>query len=73
MSQAVELVVLNPTFIIGPALVTSLRSSLVAIKAIVEGTMPALPRQRFGVAWRSLRSRLLRKSVVLLALSGPLF
>ncbi len=45
-----ELVVLNPTFIIGPSLVTSLRSSLVAIKAIAEGTMPALPRQRFGVA-----------------------
>jgi nucleoside-diphosphate-sugar epimerase len=45
-----ELVVLNPTFIIGPTLVTSLRSSLVGIKAIAEGTMPALPRQRFGVA-----------------------
>ncbi|MDA8196252.1 MAG: NAD-dependent epimerase/dehydratase family protein [Actinomycetota bacterium] len=45
-----ELVVLNPTFIIGPSLVTSLRSSLVAIKAIAEGTMLALPRQRFGVA-----------------------
>jgi nucleoside-diphosphate-sugar epimerase len=45
-----ELVVLNPTFIIGPSLVTSLRSSLVAIKAIAEGTMPALPRQRFGIA-----------------------
>jgi nucleoside-diphosphate-sugar epimerase len=45
-----ELVVLNPTFIVGPSLVTSLRSSLVAIKAIAEGTMPALPRQRFGVA-----------------------
>lgn len=45
-----ELVVLNPTFIIGPTLVTTLRSSLVAIKAIAEGTMPALPRQRFGVA-----------------------
>ena len=45
-----ELVVLNPTFIIGPTLATSLRSSLVAIKAIAEGTMPALPRQRFGVA-----------------------
>ncbi len=44
-----ELVVLNPTFIIGPTLVTSLRSSLVAIKAIAEGTMAALPRQRFGV------------------------
>jgi nucleoside-diphosphate-sugar epimerase len=45
-----DLVVLNPTFIIGPTLVTTLRSSLVAIKAIAEGTMPALPRQRFGVA-----------------------
>ena len=41
---------LNPTFIIGPTLVASLRSSLVAIKAIAEGTMSALPRQRFGVA-----------------------
>jgi len=46
----IELVVLNPTFIIGPTLITELRSSLVAIKAIAEGTMPALPRQRFGVA-----------------------
>jgi nucleoside-diphosphate-sugar epimerase len=45
-----ELVVLNPTFIIGPTLVSALRSSLVGIKAIAEGTMPALPRQRFGVA-----------------------
>ncbi len=45
-----ELVVLNPTFIIGPTLVTSLRSSLFGIKAIAEGTLPALPRQRFGVA-----------------------
>jgi len=45
-----DLVVLNPTFIIGPTLVTALRSSLVAMKAIAEGTMPALPRQRFGVA-----------------------
>jgi nucleoside-diphosphate-sugar epimerase len=45
-----ELVVLNPTFIIGPTLVTSLRSSLVGFKAISEGTLPALPRQRFGVA-----------------------
>ncbi len=44
-----ELVVLNPTFIIGPTLVTSLRSSLVAIKAIANGTMAVLPRQRFGV------------------------
>ena len=44
-----ELVVVNPTFIAGPSLVTSLRSTLTAFKAIIEGTMPALPRQRFGV------------------------
>ena len=44
-----QLVVVNPTFIAGPSLVPSLRSSLTAFKAIIEGTMPALPRQRFGV------------------------
>lgn len=47
---ATELVVVNPTFIIGPTLTSTLRSSLIAIKAIVEGTWPALPRQRFGAA-----------------------
>ena len=44
-----QLVVMNPTFIAGPSLVPTLRSSLAAFKAIIEGTMPALPRQRFGV------------------------
>ena len=44
-----ELVVVNPTFIAGPSLVSSLRSSLSGFKAIIEGTMAALPRQRFGV------------------------
>src|ERR1700685_882471 len=44
-----QLVVVNPTFIAGPSLVTALRSTLTAFKAIIEGTMPALPRQRFGV------------------------
>jgi dihydroflavonol-4-reductase len=44
-----QLVVVNPTFIAGPSLVPSLRSTLTAFKAIIEGTMPALPRQRFGV------------------------
>jgi nucleoside-diphosphate-sugar epimerase len=44
-----QLVVVNPTFIAGPSLVSSQRSSLTAFKAIIEGTMPALPRQRFGV------------------------
>lgn len=45
-----ELVVMNPTFIAGPSLVRSLRSSLSGFKAIIEGTMPALPHQRFGIA-----------------------
>ncbi len=44
-----ELVVLNPTFIAGPSLVPGLRSTLTYFKMIIEGTMPALPRQRFGV------------------------
>ena len=44
-----QLVVVNPTFIAGPSLVPALRSSMTAFKAIIEGTMPALPRQRFGV------------------------
>ena len=44
-----ELVVVNPTFIAGPSLVSALRSTLTGFKAIIEGTMPALPRQRFGV------------------------
>jgi nucleoside-diphosphate-sugar epimerase len=44
-----QLVVVNPTFIAGPSLVPTQRSSLTAFKAIIEGTMPALPRQRFGV------------------------
>lgn len=45
-----ELVVINPTFIAGPTLTTQVRSSLVFFKALVEGTMTVVPRQRFGVA-----------------------
>lgn len=44
-----QLVVLNPTFIAGPSLVSALRSTLNYFKMIIEGTMPTLPRQRFGV------------------------
>src|SRR6202034_3339582 len=44
-----QLVVMNPTFIAGRSLVSTLRSTLTAFKAIIEGTMPALPRQRFGI------------------------
>ena len=44
-----QLAVVNPTFIAGPSLIPALRSTLTYFKAIIEGTMPALPRQRFGV------------------------
>ncbi|HEX4252593.1 MAG TPA: NAD-dependent epimerase/dehydratase family protein [Pseudonocardia sp.] len=45
-----ELVVINPTFILGPALTTQARSSLQLIKAMLDGTMTVVPRQRFGIA-----------------------
>ncbi len=45
-----ELVVVNPTFILGPTLTTDARSSLQMIKAMLDGTITVLPRQRFGVA-----------------------
>lgn len=45
-----ELVVINPTFIAGPTLTRDVRSSLLFFKALLEGTMTAVPRQRFGVA-----------------------
>ncbi len=45
-----ELVVINPTWIVGPPLVKEIRSSLHFFKGLFEGTMTTLPRQRFGVA-----------------------
>jgi nucleoside-diphosphate-sugar epimerase len=45
-----ELVVVNPTFILGPTLTTQARSSLQMIKAMLDGKMPVVPRQHFGVA-----------------------
>jgi dihydroflavonol-4-reductase len=45
-----ELVVVNPTFILGPTLTAQARSSLQLIKAMLEGAMPVVRRQRFGVA-----------------------
>jgi nucleoside-diphosphate-sugar epimerase len=45
-----ELVVVNPTFILGPTLTTQARSSLQIIKAMLDGMMPVVRRQRFGVA-----------------------
>ena len=40
----------NPTFILGPTLTTEARSSLLLTKAMLDGTMPVVRRQRFGVA-----------------------
>ena len=45
-----ELVVVNPTFILGPTLTTQARSSLQLTKAMLDGTMPVVRRQCFGVA-----------------------
>jgi nucleoside-diphosphate-sugar epimerase len=42
-------VAVNPTFIAGPSLVSTARSTLGIFKAIIEGAIPALPRQRFGI------------------------
>jgi len=45
-----ELVVVNPTFILGPTLTTDLRSSMYLIKAMLDGTMSIVRRARFGIA-----------------------
>lgn len=45
-----ELVVANPTFILGPTLSTRLGSSLVGIKSMLNGEVSVVPRRRFGVA-----------------------
>lgn len=45
-----ELVVVNPTFILGPTLTTELVSSLQLIESMLDGKMPVVPRRRFGVA-----------------------
>jgi nucleoside-diphosphate-sugar epimerase len=45
-----ELVSVNPTGIFGPTLVAEVRSTLQLIKAMLDGAMPVVPRQRFGVA-----------------------
>jgi dihydroflavonol-4-reductase len=45
-----ELVSVNPTGIFGPSLVAEVRSTLQLIKAMLDGTMTVVPRQRFGVA-----------------------
>jgi nucleoside-diphosphate-sugar epimerase len=44
-----ELVVVNPTFILGPTLTTELSSARL-VKAMLDGTMSVTPRARFGIA-----------------------
>jgi nucleoside-diphosphate-sugar epimerase len=45
-----ELVVVNPTWVAGPTLTDSARSSLQFFAGLLDGTIPAVPRQRFGIA-----------------------
>jgi dihydroflavonol-4-reductase len=45
-----ELVVVNPTFILGPTMSTRLSGSAQLIKAMLDGTMPVVRRGRFGIA-----------------------
>lgn len=44
-----ELAVVNPTFIFGPTLITSLSASTRLVKAMLDGTMDVAPRSRFGI------------------------
>ncbi|MGN7799509.1 NAD-dependent epimerase/dehydratase family protein [Leifsonia sp. 22587] len=48
--DGLELVALNPTWIAGPTLTASARSSLAVFTGMLDGTMTAVPRQRFGIA-----------------------
>jgi nucleoside-diphosphate-sugar epimerase len=45
-----ELVVANPTFILGPPLTAAAGSSMYLIKAMFSGEMSVAPRHRFGIA-----------------------
>lgn len=44
-----ELTVVNPTFIFGPTLITSLSASTRLVKTMLDGTMAVAPRTRFGL------------------------
>jgi len=45
-----ELVAVNPTWVAGPTLTVAARSSLQFFPGMRDGTMTAVPRQRFGIA-----------------------
>jgi nucleoside-diphosphate-sugar epimerase len=44
-----ELVSVNPTFILGPTLTADARASIAIVKAMLDGAMPAVRKQRFGL------------------------
>ncbi|MFG1925170.1 SDR family oxidoreductase [Cryptosporangium sp. NPDC048952] len=44
-----DLVVINPTGIFGPVLGSGLSASVAQVKAMLDGTMPAVPKASFGV------------------------
>ena len=48
--QGLELVSVAPTFILGPGLTGQIGTSLWFVKSLFDGTFPAVPKQRFGVA-----------------------
>ncbi|WP_374008327.1 NAD-dependent epimerase/dehydratase family protein [Leifsonia sp. LS-T14] len=48
--RGLELAVINPTWIAGPTLTSSARSSLAVFTGMLDGTMTTVPRQRFGMA-----------------------
>jgi len=47
--NALELSVINPTFVLGPALGQDYSSSVQLIRVILQGSMPGYPRFNFGV------------------------
>ncbi|WGL51361.1 NAD-dependent epimerase/dehydratase family protein [Nocardioides sp. BP30] len=48
-ADAPELVSLNPTFILGPALTAEARSSLQLVQGLASGHLTTVPKQRFGL------------------------
>ena len=48
--RGLELAVINPTWIAGPTVTASARSSLAFFTGMLDGTMTTVPRQRFGIA-----------------------
>ena len=67
-----QLVVINPTFILGPTLTTRVRSSLLLTKMMLDGTMPVVRRQRFLVLADGPTISFLQMAQILRDRLGPL-